>query len=245
MYRPHITLLPGLDGTGLLYQPLLQALGDQVDVTRLGYATSRFQDREHLLSLIRNALPPDRRTLLVGESFSGPLAITTSFRHPRLVDQVVLLSSFCRPPRRGVSAASRLAPFLLGFPAPRAILRRYFLGSNVDRLTIDEARSAMAAVDPQVAAKRLRIVGDRDLRPELAQLPMPVHLVYGTADRLINAERAATDCEKALPTVHQHRIENGPHLLALACPEQVAGLLLSLVGLVPSLQGSPGRAPSG
>ena len=233
MPAPRITLLPGLDGTGALYEPLLEALGPDVAVTRVGYDPRATQTRAALLSIAQAALPVGQRTLLVGESFSGPLAISLAFRCPEAISHVVLLASFCSAPHRLTSLVPPLAPILFSRPAPRAVLRRYFLGGTSSPAVVEAARTAMASVAPAVVAQRLQIVSETRVGPELAQLPMPVHLVYGSADRLIDAPRAAAECLTFLPDAHEHCIPDGPHLLALASPVPVAGLLRGLLGRPP------------
>jgi pimeloyl-ACP methyl ester carboxylesterase len=75
-----IVLLPGLDGTGALFEGFMRAApaGVSLDVVALPPKPSGYAElAEHLSSTLR--LSPD--TILLAESFSGPLAITLAARH--------------------------------------------------------------------------------------------------------------------------------------------------------------------
>lgn len=69
-----LILLPGLDGTGELFRPLLPYLGQQaLQVLPLPRDTS--QDYADLTHTILEQLPKNEGFVLLGESFSGALAL--------------------------------------------------------------------------------------------------------------------------------------------------------------------------
>jgi len=74
----HLVLLPGLDGTGELFAPLLQALGDRCPTSVVRYGAELTFD-EYVESAGK-ALPD--QCVLIAESFSGPFAIALAARHP-------------------------------------------------------------------------------------------------------------------------------------------------------------------
>ncbi len=72
-----LVLLPGLDGTGILFTPLVVALGNGRRVIVVTYPTSeKAQTYAKLHEVAGAALPPSGPLVLLGESFSGPLAIS-------------------------------------------------------------------------------------------------------------------------------------------------------------------------
>ncbi len=68
-------LLPGMDGTGLLFTPLLSALPIGVDPIVVSYPADRAASPEELLRIVLAHLPGEGAYVLIAESFSGPLAL--------------------------------------------------------------------------------------------------------------------------------------------------------------------------
>ena len=108
--RPRLCLLPGLDGTGRLYAPLVTALADVADVDVLAYDSEQFKDYPELAEALAPRLPASGHVVLVAESFAGPLAVLLAHRHPACVRGLVLAASFVHAPL----PASRMGATLLG-----------------------------------------------------------------------------------------------------------------------------------
>src|SRR2546429_59271 len=75
MAMPSLVLLPGLDGTGDFFQPLLEALEGDIDTHVVRYPAAGAYDYATCQQLVRAELPEDEPYVLLGESFSGPVAI--------------------------------------------------------------------------------------------------------------------------------------------------------------------------
>ena len=75
MSNPALVLLPGLNGTGILFESLQTALGQSLDVRVVRYP--------QLQGHARKSLPTDRPFVLLGESLSGPIAIRLAAERPR------------------------------------------------------------------------------------------------------------------------------------------------------------------
>ena len=77
----HLLLLPGMDGTGRLFGPLAKALAPTIKPVAVSYPTDQPLGYNELLALIETSLPSDP-FVVVGESFSGPLALMLAARRP-------------------------------------------------------------------------------------------------------------------------------------------------------------------
>ena len=79
-----LVLLPGLDGTGKLFSEILKALEGRVATLIVDYPkdVSLGYDELEVLKVRCAALPDDRPFVLLGESFSGPLAIRIAAHPP-------------------------------------------------------------------------------------------------------------------------------------------------------------------
>ncbi len=69
-----LVLLPGLDGTGLLFGPIVDKLAAGIEPLIVRYPCDVLLGYRELLPLVEEQLPAGPFVLL-GESFSGPLTV--------------------------------------------------------------------------------------------------------------------------------------------------------------------------
>ena len=93
-----LILMPGIEGTGDLFAPLVRALDNSLDTTVLRYPTDEPLGYSELLPRVRAALPASGPFVLLGESFSGPLAIMLAAEAPAGLRGVILSASFATNP---------------------------------------------------------------------------------------------------------------------------------------------------
>jgi pimeloyl-ACP methyl ester carboxylesterase len=91
-------LLPGLDGTGLLFQPLLEALATSVRSKVIVYPQSESLSLPELARLVVKQLPPGQSVVLA-ESFSGLVALTLLTEVATRIRGVIFVGAFAEPPR--------------------------------------------------------------------------------------------------------------------------------------------------
>jgi len=182
-----LVLLPGLDGTGLLFQPLVQALSKDIDPIVVSYPDDVPLGYQELLPLVREALP-SRPFVLLGESFSGPLAIMAAASRPEGLVGVILCASFVRSPVAYLPGwcAHLVRPFLFRF-YPAVARLRLLLGRHADPTIRDLAVQAVSRVHPQVLAHRVRAVHRVNVAEQLASCPLPVLYLRGQHDRVVPA----------------------------------------------------------
>jgi pimeloyl-ACP methyl ester carboxylesterase len=226
-----VVLLPGLDGTGLLFRPLLSALGDGIAATPVAYPGDRALGYAELLPLVLEAIPADGPFVLLGESFSGPLAVLAAERLSAGQTQgagglrgVILCATFLRSPHPYVPAALsrnvpeapfRLFPF---FAQAKALLGGYASGGLLSLL-----REAHGSVAPAVFARRLREVALVDVREELRRVRAPVLYLRGTRDVVVPYWNAR-EVVRLRPDARIERIR-APHLVLQTRPEPSAGAI--------------------
>lgn len=217
---PTLVLLPGMDGSGALFAGFLAALADQADAIVVSYPATAALDYAGLTAHARAQLPLDRPFVLVGESFSGPVAIALAASRPPGLIALVLCCTFARMPRPLLAPLKPLvgvlpmwsiftpliAPFLLGLGAPAALQRAL--------------RSALDKVPPARLRLRLKEVMAVDYTARAQAIAVPVLYLQATRDLIVPAGAArllASLCPDwrllALP---------GPHLLLQSLPDQAA-----------------------
>jgi pimeloyl-[acyl-carrier protein] methyl ester esterase len=185
-----ITLLPGLDGTGVLFRPLCAQLDKKLQANVVAYPRDGILGYRELLPLVQNQLP-NTPFVLLGESFSGPLALMAAATRPRVLRGVILCASFVQNP-------TCLPVSLLRHAAQPFLFRHFATLSRIKAtmggyLTTDLAKlsaEALADVRPEVLAHRVREVLNVNVASELATCPVPVLYLQGRYDHVVPSRNA-------------------------------------------------------
>lgn len=160
--KPTLVLLPGMDGTGELFIPLLAALDPAVPIVVVRYPDEPLDYAAHE-KLARAALPANKRYLILRESFSGPIAIAIAAAAPHGLLGYVLCCSFVRTPRPIVPL---LCPVLAVVP-PRRIppaLTNYFLMGHFATAQLRRLLArALRRLSSAVLAARAKALGRVDV----------------------------------------------------------------------------------
>ena len=228
-----VLLLPGLDGTGALFAPFTAAApaGVQVEVAVLPDHLIQYPA---LADWALGALRLDAETVLVAESFAGPLAILVAAR-ARLA-AVVLVNTWIVSP---YSPAWNwlIQPWAFVVPPPRRVLRARMLGRKASDALVTRAREVVASVPPAVMAGRLRAMMSADVRREAADVVRagtPLVVLHGDGDGLV-PRRSVTHVAEAVPVPPAVIRLDGPHLLLQVEPEASWRALAPWLGAAPSL----------
>jgi pimeloyl-ACP methyl ester carboxylesterase len=224
---PTLVLLPGMDGTGELFEPFVSALGHACDVIVVTYPSDIPLSYEELQALARQSLPTDRPFVLLGESFSGPIALAlTALRLPQQVG-LVLCCTFARNPRPLFNRLSWLVNLLPIGAVPAGWFNPLLLG----RFSTPALRMALSRainqVSPSVMRARLRSVLGVDVSAQLAHIEVPTVYLRATRDRVV-PEAAAQWIVEQKPHVQVLDV-NAPHCLLQAAPDEAASLVIGFL----------------
>lgn len=205
-----IVLLPGLDGTGSLFESMILAApaGQKVHVIR--FPAERSGRYEELAEWVLAALPA-RPIALVAESFSGPLAVLIAERRPE-VKAVVLCATFVTPPLPGWLRP--IAPLVARVRPPTWAIRWLMTGG--DASIAKGVHGALSTVARGTIVSRVMSTMSIDVTAAFERLSCPVLCLVGRQDRLVS-RRAVSDIRRAKPSA-RFVVIDGPHLLFQACP---------------------------
>jgi pimeloyl-ACP methyl ester carboxylesterase len=212
-----LVLLPGMDGTGTLFSEFISALPKVTDVRIVAYPPDRPLGYAELEAHVLGRLPT-QPFILVGESFSGPIAIAVAAAAPPQLRGVVLVCSFAKAPMPPLVGA--LASYLPLWRAPAmlanaVLMGRYSTPSNRERLS-----AAMHKVSAQTWRARLRAVHTVDVTRQLQAAKVPILYLRASGDRLVR--RSAWHLiNRLLPSAQLAELE-GPHFLLQAKPVESA-----------------------
>jgi pimeloyl-[acyl-carrier protein] methyl ester esterase len=217
---PHLVLLPGLDGTGELFAPLLDALGENVTTSVVRYGAELTFDE--YVETASKALP--ERCVVIAESFSGPVAIALVARYPDKVRRLVLCATFAVSPFRALLRAARFLPARLFRPNPLlpAIVDHFcFNGAPISLRPSPVA--VLSTVPPAIMRARLACLAEIDVRPLLSRISTPVLYLRASSDRVVGAG-LSRDLTSHLSMVTVKDI-GGPHLLTQTRPRECAAAI--------------------
>jgi pimeloyl-[acyl-carrier protein] methyl ester esterase len=209
-------LLPGMEGSDLLFGPLRDAAPPDVRTVAVSYPVGERNTYDDLLPGVLAALPTDGPYHLLGWSFSGPMALMVAARRPPGLRGVVLASSFVRRPvplPAWMRHLARPALFRL-YPATFQV-RALLSGADVRGLR-HLVGQAHRTAGPVALACRVCEAMAVDARELLRSCDVPVLYLRATADRLIGAHHA-DDAQAIQPRVRVADIP-GPHMALVTNP---------------------------
>ncbi|HYM59704.1 MAG TPA: alpha/beta hydrolase, partial [Thermoanaerobaculia bacterium] len=181
-----------------------------------------------LLPIVLRALPHDAPFVILGESFSGPLALMAAATRPPGLRGIVLCATFVQSPLwiRWPWLRHLVRPFAFRlypqFSQVRALVGRY--ATRGVRMLAEEA---VAAVRPEVLAHRVRTVLQVNVIHELAACTVPILYLRGTRDCVVPAHNAR-EIGAIRPAVRFESID-APHMVLQNRPAEAAGVITRFV----------------
>lgn len=225
-----LVLLPGLDGTGILFAPFVEALGTGRPAIVVTYPPSgEPQTYANLHDFAEAALPPNGPLVLLGESFSGPIAISLAAANPKRVLGVVLCCTFVRNPRPSLRWLRGLASVPAPLP-PSPILSAMLFGRFATPGLQLMLRDALAAVQPAVLRARIRAVFSVDVRAQARTLTVPILYLKANSDRLVPST-AAIEAKQSCRDMTIQSFD-APHCLLQVVPEEAADIVADFLETV-------------
>jgi pimeloyl-ACP methyl ester carboxylesterase len=218
-----LILLPGLDGTGDFFQPLLDVLGDSVNAQVVRYPVDGAHDYDTCLKLARDQMPTAEPYVVLGESFSGPIAICLAEQAPPGLMGLILASTFASNPRPRLSLIIRpLLPYLPfhGTGMSLRLSRFLVLGKWITPRIRQLHAKILATVPGETVRQRLEAVADCDVRDQLRRVRVPIMCLVPKHDRLV-PHTAITVIQQYAPAARVQELD-APHCLLQCEPQRAA-----------------------
>jgi pimeloyl-ACP methyl ester carboxylesterase len=223
----NLVLLPGLDGTGMLFEPLLKELSPEIAPQVIPLPNHMPMSYATLVPIMSSLLPKGAPYFLLGESFSGPLSLMMASSKPEGLQGVILCASFIRNPTYFPSVLRFIAyPWLFHFASQFAQAKSLFGGYGSSELRALLAR-AHSQVPPVVMAQRVRSVLALDCSKALRECPVPVAYLRGARDRLVPSKNFR-EIQAANPSIREFVIR-APHMILQTQPRAAAEAITAFV----------------
>ena len=215
--------------------------GSGYSMRAAGAAAGPTAQAETVAAFIR-ALDIDR-PVLVGHSLGGAVALATAVAHPTLVRALALVAPLTMlpdtPPAvfRGLIIKSPLArraiAWTLATPlsmARRDVLLGAIFGPDAVPADFAIAGGGILGMRPSafVSASTDLMACPADmptLKERYLALAMPIAVLYGTHDRILDPAVHGEAFRALLPQVHLEWVEGAGHMLPLTAPDRVARLV--------------------
>ncbi len=220
-----------MDGTGDLFAPLVETLSDTFTLQVVRYPVDLPANYEDLVSIVRAVLPRDQPYVLLGESFSGPIAVTLADEAPVGLQGLLLCCSFVRNPQPWLAWLRPLVGLVPVKAIPVRVLAWFLLGRASNAMWRSALAQALAQVSPAAMRARLQAALTVDASTAWTRVNVPTLCLRATEDRVVPA--AASRLLTALKPATQAVELRGPHFLLQVAPLEAAQAIGAFVRSLP------------
>ena len=215
-----LVLLPGMDGTGTLYESFIAALGPSYNVKVVQYPVAEPLGYTELEAIARAALPSEGPFIILGESFSGPIAVSLAARCSPQLKGLILCCTFVKNPRPICSRFKSFADMLPVAIIPKAMLNFFLLGSFANDALRSALSRAVAQVSPSAFRARLKAVLSVNVSKQYLALMVPVLYLRASRDRVV--PRSSSELVLLLNPRSKVVEIAAPHFLLQSAPAKAA-----------------------
>lgn len=185
MNQYSLVLLPGLDGTGIMFRPIISQLESQVDPIVVSYDQEDTCSYKVLVDQVAQSLP-QKDFFILGESFSGPIAIMLADRKPKGLKGVILCASFISNPSALFPASLRFlirAPIFSVWPVSikAAVLTGGRTNSQIRKLINETKKQSRSTALACRTRESLKV----NVSDELKRCEYPILYLRGARDIVV------------------------------------------------------------
>jgi pimeloyl-ACP methyl ester carboxylesterase len=214
-----------MDGTGDMFEPFIRANTNNLRIKVIRYPVDSPLTYLELEDFVMHILPKQEPYVLLGESFSGPLAISIAAKQPLNLKGLILCATFARNPLPALHFCLYIIDFLPFALPPFAIVEALLLGQFSTLELSTALKKTLNKVSTSVLKMRLKAVLDVDVTEQLKTISIPVLYLSGQFDRLI-PESAGKLLAELHPTMAKVSIAS-PHYLLQTKPDDAWHVILT------------------
>jgi len=246
-HRPLALLIPGLDGTGMLYFQQLESLRRHYRPVAWKFRNRCDFELPDLVAELDEGTSQEKAgsILVVGESFGGLPAILYVLTYPQRIRQLILVNAFPYYRRRlRIRLAYRLSLLLRWRVSHRVkdlVADRILRAEGIPQDHIDRYHEIVRQVHLPAFQQRLRLIRQADLRPRLEEIAVPVTILASGRDKLVPSALEARFMADRIPRAVVHEFPRAGHALLLTPGFELADYLGEGILRIPSLYREEGR----
>ncbi len=226
-----VVLLPGMDGTGELFEEFLSYYDDEHLVISLPQKGP--QDHSSLAKSLEKQLPKEDYILLA-ESFSGGIVPELLKQSSINIKGVIFVASFLSCPKKHLLPIVKFLPLkaLASAPFSQIAHKFLFLGQDASTAVLSKFIKVIKSIPDPILKSRLTVMSQQRL--PLGILDVPAVYIQATSDRLI-APRKSREFSKVFQNIEYIEID-GPHFILQAKPKETSHIVAEAVTLILNFQ---------
>lgn len=213
-----------MDGTGVFFERLVEQLGKEIHTEIVSYPENEAFGYEQLLPHVTSRFPEEKPFVILGESFSGPLAAMAAAKAPENLKGIILVATFVRSPMPGFINKFKwlLRGPLVGLrPGPMFLLRIFC--PDTDAETRRWFKEKIPTLTGKVMAARARAILAVNACRELRSTRVPVLYIAASRDRMVR-RRSLEAVRLCRPDV-EVKVLDGPHIILQTRPAEAAAVI--------------------
>jgi pimeloyl-ACP methyl ester carboxylesterase len=230
---PPLVLVPGLDGTGLLFYRQVPLLSRRYEVTTVALRDDRRRMDDLVSDLDERIAPHGVPVTLIGESFGGALSLSYALAHPGRVARLVIINSF---PYFGPQARlwlgyhlARATPWGV-MPLVRHLTAWRLHSAHTERADLQRFSTLMRRTTRAGYLARLGILREYDVRARLPEIAAPSLFLASDRDHLVPAVAQARLMADRVPRSTFRVLEGHGHICLIAPDLDLSAILDDWIG---------------
>ena len=216
---PPIILVPGIDGTALLFYRQQPLLAERFDVVAFPLPSTEGR-RTNMDTLVKDLAGlveevSSDGAILCGESFGGALSMATALERPDLVRGLIIVNSFPRVDQRlKLWAAPKLLRLLPwgAMPLVRRYTSAHLHSPHALPEDLHEFHERAKHIDREGYIGRLQILRRFDITDRLHEIRAATLLLAGDRDRLVPSVENGRLMERSIPRAELRVLEGYGHV---------------------------------
>jgi pimeloyl-[acyl-carrier protein] methyl ester esterase len=223
-----LILLPGFPGTPDLMYPFENELNGCIRTHVIGFP-NRKMTYDDMIVYAEQKIPRDQPLVILGESYSGPVALALVNRNRHDIRGMILCSTFIKKPHSFIVGKTKYMPLTWMFSRPMPeLVGRLLIGEwNMPIEFLRRLWASSMIIDGEVMAHRVRQLSKSDNFPEPQAPDLPVLIMEAADDRLLSPKNGNIML-RAIPHAVYKKIK-GPHLLLQLRPKECAKTVLAFI----------------
>jgi pimeloyl-ACP methyl ester carboxylesterase len=220
-----LILIPGMDGTGLLFEPLIKLMNDDYDYEVICLNAFKNSSAAATLNIIEKAIG-DEEVIVIAESYSGHIAHQLSLNSNLDIKHIIYAASFLENPTILTYFRCFLPLWLIRSDLlPTKLIGRLFFGKNKSPALVSLFLKALESVKDKELKSRLEDI--RYLKLPLKISDIPSTYVLANQDYLIR--KKCVDAFELYCSKFEYKEAIGGHFIVQSNPNYFIELIEKLI----------------
>ena len=219
--------MPGIDGTGIFFEPLIDALPPDIPVSVITYPPNAILSLEEHARFITKHFPTDN-VIIVAESFSGLVGLELLHLRPREVKGAVFSAAFALPLHRtlihGLSLVPGMESLVRKLPVP--LLEHFLFGPFSNKELEALLVRGLPHIDTKCLKNRARLIAAGYPFPD-ERFTIPCLYLEASRDQVVPQKAASWFASHFYP--FEHARFDAPHCLLQAKPVECSAAITDFI----------------